>query len=127
MQEEYTNVKSVMDSIISQNNIEEKVTISYGSIKRFPEELAVFRKKLGWYYYLSDDRNNGYYKGPYDLNALIQLVTYRFPLDNQITDRISEDFPSSRLDNLEYIYYEPFYSEEAIDLYEAEHPEKKVE
>lgn len=125
--EDYEPVNSIISSILRTNGIEDKVTLNYGKNLGCPEEFAIYHKKLGWYYYISDDRNNSYYKGPYDINALIQIVTYEFPLDDEVTDKISENYPSEKLENYEYINYKMFYSEQEIDAFEVEHPEKKVE
>ena len=123
----YEKIKNTMDSVLKQNNIENTVTLSYGSIKGIPEELAVFRKKLGWYYYISDDRNNGYYTGPYDFNALILKLCNKLHLSNDYHEKIRSKYRSQKMDDFYYCDNELFRTEEEIDLYEAEHPEKKVE
>ena len=123
----YKEIKSIMDTILKQNNIEKTVTLSYGSIKGIPEELAVFRRKLGWYYYFSDDRNNGFYTGPYDFNALILSICNEMPLDKDFHADIRSKYRSQKMDDFYYCDNELFKTEEEIDRYEAEHPEKKVE
>lgn len=127
MNEVYIPINKIISELLIQNGIENKVTISYGNIIGCPEEIAIFRKKLGWYYYISDDKNQGYYKGPYDLNALIVLVTFIFPLSKDVHDFIRNKYRSFKMDNFEYVDYKLYTSEQEIDAFEAKYPEKKVE
>lgn len=127
MNNEYNEVKDILDRILLDNNIVDKVTLSYGQIYGCPEEFSIIRKSLGWYYYMSDDRNNGFYEGPYDLNALIHMIVNRFPIKKEIRQNLLQNYPSEKLENFEYIDNKLFKTEQEIEEYEIAHPEKKVE
>lgn len=123
----YEEVQQIIDEILMDNNLQGKIKINYGKTLNIPEEISVLQKTLGWYLYKTGDRGNGYYDGPYDVNALIGMLIYSLPLKIDVKEDFVKKFPSKKMDDGDYFDNQIFYSEFDIDAYEAEHPEKKVE
>lgn len=121
MTEDFNNIKNVLENALTENNYNpQDFSISYEKIKGIPEEIVCYKKRLGWYYYLSDERNYGLYRGPYDYNGFIQVLSFKLPLSEESIKKIEQEYYSKEMAEGKYFDNKIFRTLEEIDQYEKE-------
>ncbi len=121
MIEEFNTIKTVLEKALIENNYNpQDFCISYEKIKGIPEEIVCYKRKLGWYYYISDERNYGLFRGPYDYNALIQVLSFKLPLSDESVEKIEKKYYSKAMKEGKYLDNKIFTTLEDIDKYEQE-------
>ncbi len=96
-----------------------RIKIAFQKKLNLPEEIACFKRKSGWYYYSSDDRNRGIYRGPYDLNTLIHVLAFRLPIEKDERMELDQKFPSEAFNSGNYLSTKSFLTVEQIEKFES--------
>lgn len=114
-------VKDAIYSILKECNINfDNIKLFFQNDLNLPNRIFCVRKEKGWYYYQCDEKFVGYYSGPYDKNALIQMIAMLLPIPEDIITKIEKDFFSKEMEDGNYLDNRIFSTLEEIDHYEQE-------
>lgn len=114
-------VKDAIYSILKECNINfDNIKLFFQNDLNLPNRIFCVRKEKGWYYYQCDEKFVGYYSGPYDKNALIQMIAMLLPIPEDIITKIEKDFFSKEMEDGNYLDNRIFSTLEEIDQYEQE-------
>ncbi len=80
-----------------------RIKIAFEEKLNLPEEISCFKRESGWYYYTSDERNRGIYRGPYDMNTLIHVLAFRLPIEKNERMELDKTFPSEAFNSGDYL------------------------
>ena len=97
-----------------------KTKLFFQNDKNLPNRIFCIRKEKGWYYYQCDEKFIGYYSGPYDKNALIQMIAILLPISKDILKKIEQEYYSKEMAEGKYFDNKIFRTLEEIDQYEKE-------
>ncbi len=80
-----------------------KTKLFFQNDKNLPNRIFCIRKEKGWYYYQCDEKFIGYYSGPYDKNALIQMIAILLPISKDILKKIEQEYYSKEMAEGKYL------------------------
>ena len=117
MEENFNTIKTVLENALIEDGFDpQRFNISYEKIQGIPYEIVCFKKRLGWYYYMSDEKNWGCYRGPYNFNVFVQILSYKLPLSDESIRKIEQKFYSKKMEDFFCDNY--YLTREEIDEYE---------